>query len=155
MRKILSILLIFSAVVVRAQNHISVDEYRRAVVDYSHTLRIARSATLAAEEQAALSHTGLLPRLDAAGRFEVALRQHAGVKPFSLSVQPLVVQTIYAGGARRATYESDRVGADAALSDEFLRSMRWSMRPTMPIGIWLRRAIVCELPSSMSILFAL
>ena len=30
-----------------------------------------------------------------------------------------VVQTIYAGGARRATYESDRVGADAALSDEF------------------------------------
>lgn len=119
MRKILSILLIFSAVIVRAQNHISVDEYRRAVVDYSHTLRIARSATLAAEEQAALSHTGLLPRLDAAGRFEVALRQHAGVKPFSFSLQPLVVQTIYAGGARRATYESDRVGADAALSDEF------------------------------------
>lgn len=119
MRKLLVILLIFSALTLRAQNQISIEEYRLAVVDYSHTLRIARATTLAADEQAALSRTGLLPRLDAAGRFDVALRQHAGVKPFSFSVQPLVVQSIYAGGARRATYERDRVGADAALCDEF------------------------------------
>ena len=119
MRKLLVILLVFSALTLRAQNQISIEEYRLAVVDYSHTLRIARATTLAADEQAALSRTGLLPRLDAAGRFDVALRQHAGVKPFSFSVQPLVVQTIYAGGARRATYERDRVGADAALCDEF------------------------------------
>ena len=118
MRKLLVILLIFSALAVRAQTRISIEDYRRAVVNYSHTLRIARAATLAAEEQAALSHTGLLPRLDAAGRFDVALRQHIGVKPFAFSVQPLVVQTIYAGGARRTTYERDRVGADAALCDE-------------------------------------
>ena len=111
--------LIFSALTLHAQNRISIEEYRLAVVDYSHALRIARATTLAADEQAALSRTGLLPRLDAAGRFDVALRQHAGVKPFSFSVQPLVVQTIYAGGARRATYERDRVGADAALCDEF------------------------------------
>lgn len=119
MRKLLIISLIFSALTLRAQNQISIEEYRLAVVDYSHALRIARATTLAADEQAALSRTGLLPRLDAAGRFDVALRQHAGVKPFSFSVQPLVVQTIYAGGARRATYERDRVGADAALCDEF------------------------------------
>lgn len=119
MRKLLIISLIFSALTLRAQNRISIEEYRLAVVDYSHALRIARATTLAADEQAALSRTGLLPRLDAAGRFDVALRQHAGVKPFSFSVQPLVVQTIYAGGARRATYERDRVGADAALCDEF------------------------------------
>ena len=118
MRKLLIISLIFSAQTLRAQNHISIEEYRRAVVDYSHALRIARATTLAADEQAALSRTGLLPRLDAAGRFDVALRQHAGVKPYSFSVQPLVAQTIYAGGARRATYERDRVGADAALCDE-------------------------------------
>lgn len=119
MRKSLFILLILSSITTYAQNQVSIEEYRRAVVDYSHTLRIARSATLAAEQQAALSHTGLLPKLDAAGRFEVALRQHEGVKPFSFSLQPLVVQMIYAGGARRAAYESDRVGADAALCDEF------------------------------------
>ena len=119
MRKLLIISLILSALTLRAQNRISIEEYRLAVVDYSHALRIARATTLAADEQAALSRTGLLPRLDAAGRFDVALRQHAGVKPFSFSVQPLVVQTIYAGGARRATYERDRVGADAALCDEF------------------------------------
>lgn len=119
MRKLLIISLIFSALTLRAQNRISIEEYRLAVVDYSHALRIARATTLAADEQAALSRTGLLPRLDAAGRFDVALRQHAGVKPFSFSVQPLVVQTIYAGGARRDTYERDRVGADAALCDEF------------------------------------
>ena len=119
MRKLLIISLIFSVLTSRAQNQISIEEYRLAVVDYSHALRIAQATTLAADEQAALSRTGLLPRLDAAGRFDVALRQHAGVKPFSLSVQPLVVQTIYAGGARRATYERDRVGADAALCDEF------------------------------------
>ena len=119
MRKLLIISLIFSALTSRAQNQISIEEYRLAVVDYSQTLRIARATTLAADEQAALTRTGLLPRLDAAGRFDVALRQHAGVKPFSFSVQPLVVQTIYAGGARRATYERDRVGADAALCDEF------------------------------------
>ena len=119
MRKLLIISLIFSVLTLHAQNRISIEEYRLAVVDYSHALRIARATTLAADEQAALSRTGLLPRLDAAGRFDVALRQHAGVKPFSFSVQPLVVQTIYAGGARRATYERDRVGADAALCDEF------------------------------------
>ena len=119
MRKLLIISLIFSAMTLHAQNRISIEEYRLAVVDYSHALRIARATTLAADEQAALSRTGLLPRLDAAGRFDVALRQHAGVKPFSFSVQPLVVQTIYAGGARRDTYERDRVGADAALCDEF------------------------------------
>ncbi|MBR5845123.1 MAG: TolC family protein [Rikenellaceae bacterium] len=119
MRKLLIISLILSALTLRAQNRISIEEYRLAVVDYSHALRIARATTLAADEQAALSRTGLLPRLDAAGRFDVALRQHAGVKPFSFSVQPLVVQAIYAGGARRATYERDRVGADAALCDEF------------------------------------
>ena len=119
MRKLLIISLIFSALTLHAQNRISIEEYRLAVVDYSHALRIARATTLAADEQAALSRTGLLPRLDAAGRFDVALRQHAGVKPFSFSVQPLVVQSIYAGGARRATYERDRVGADAALCDEF------------------------------------
>ena len=119
MRKLLIISLIFSALTLHAQNRISIEEYRLAVVDYSHALRIARATTLAADEQAALSRTGLLPRLDAAGRFDVALRQYAGVKPFSFSVQPLVVQTIYAGGARRATYERDRVGADAALCDEF------------------------------------
>ena len=119
MRKLLIISLIFSALTLHAQNRISIEEYRLAVVDYSPALRIARATTLAADEQAALSRTGLLPRLDAAGRFDVALRQHAGVKPFSFSVQPLVVQTIYAGGARRATYERDRVGADAALCDEF------------------------------------
>lgn len=119
MRKSLFILLILSSITARAQNRVSIEEYRRAVVDYSHTLRIARSTTLAAEQQAALSHTGLLPKLDAAGRFEVALHQHEGVEPFSFSLQPLVVQTIYAGGARRAAYESDRVGADAALCDEF------------------------------------
>ena len=118
MRKLLIISLIFSAQTLRAQNHISIEEYRRAVVDYSHALRIARATTLAADEQAALSRTGLLPRLDAAGRFDVAVRQHKGVKPFSFSLQPLVVQMIYAGGARRATYERDRVGADAALCDE-------------------------------------
>ena len=119
MRKLLIILLILSALTSRAQNHISIEEYRRAVVDYSHALRIAQATTLAAEEQVALSRTGLLPHLDAAGRFDVALRQHEGVKPFSFSLQPLVVQMIYAGGARRATYERDRVGADAALCDEF------------------------------------
>lgn len=119
MRKLLIISLIFSVLTSRAQNQISIEEYRLAVVDYSQTLRIARATTLAADEQAALTRTGLLPRLDAAGRFDVALRQHAGVKPFSFSVQPLVVQTIYAGGSRRATYERDRVGADAALCDEF------------------------------------
>lgn len=119
MRKLLIISLILSALTLHAQNRISIEEYRLAVVDYSHALRIARATTLAADEQAALSRTGLLPRLDAAGRFDVALRQHTGVKPFSFSVQPLVVQVIYAGGARRATYERDRVGADAALCDEF------------------------------------
>ena len=119
MRKLLIISLILSTLTLHAQNRISIEEYRLAVVDYSHALRIARATTLAADEQAALSRTGLLPRFDAAGRFDVAVRQHKGVKPFSFSLQPLVVQIIYAGGARRATYERDRVGADAALCDEF------------------------------------
>lgn len=118
MRKILVILLIISGLEARAQHRISIADYRRAVVEYSHQLRIARTATLAADERAALSRTGMLPKLDASGRFEFAMRQTKGVEPFSFSLQPLVVQSIYAGGVRRATYESDRIAADAALCDQ-------------------------------------
>ena len=100
---------------IKEQRQLSPEEYRDAVLAYSHELRIARAATLSAEEQVRLSRTGMLPQLDASGRFNFDMRWQDGVEPFSFSLQPLVVQTIYAGGARRAAYESARVGADAAL----------------------------------------
>lgn len=102
-----------------AQNRLTVDEYRRAVIDYSHTLRIARAATLSAEQQSESSRTGLLPRLDASGRFAVDMRGYEGIEPFSFSLQPVVVQTVYAGGGVRAAYTRDRLGADAALCEEY------------------------------------
>lgn len=102
-----------------AQNRLTIGEYRRAVVDYSHTLRIARTATLSAEQQSELSRTGMLPHLDASGRFAVDMRGHEGIEPFSFSLQPTVVQTVYAGGGVRAAYRRDRLGADAALCEEF------------------------------------
>lgn len=118
MRKLLILSLIIGALTARAQDFIALEDYRRAVVDYSHELQIARATTLAADEQAALSRTGLLPQLDVGGRFEVSMRQYDGVQPFSFSLQPLVVQSIYAGGARRASYERDRVAADVAVCEE-------------------------------------
>lgn len=51
------------------QDTLSVQQYRNAVMQYSHALRIARAQTLSAEEQQRLSRTGLLPRLDASGIF--------------------------------------------------------------------------------------
>ena len=104
---------------IKEQRQLSPEEYRDAVLAYSHELRIARAATLSAEEQVRLSRTGMLPQLDASGRFNFDMRWQDGVEPFSFSLQPLVVQTIYAGGARRAAYESARVGADVALCEEF------------------------------------
>lgn len=118
MRKLLILSLIIGALTARAQDFIALEDYRRAVVDYSHELQIARATTLAADEQTALSRTGLLPQLDVGGRFEVSMRQYDGVQPFSFSLQPLVVQSIYAGGARRASYERDRVAADVAVCEE-------------------------------------
>ena len=101
------------------QDTLSVQQYRNAVIQYSHALRIARAQTLSAEEQQRLSRTGLLPRLDASGIFSADLRRHDGIKPFAFSLQPAIVQTIYAGGGARAAYRSDMLAADIALCEEY------------------------------------
>ncbi len=96
----------------------SVDDYRRAVVDYSWELKMARADREAAAELRGKAFTGYLPQLSAAGDFAWQFRHTAGVKPWTFALQPRVVQTLYGGGAVRATYREASLAADIAVCRE-------------------------------------
>lgn len=96
----------------------SLDDYRRAVTDYSWELKMAQADRRAAAELRDKAFTGYLPQLAAAGDFAWQFRHTSGVKPWTFALQPRVVQTLYGGGAVRAAYREASLTADIALCRE-------------------------------------
>ncbi len=113
-------LLFLSALLLAVQAHgqITAEAYRQQVLDYSHELEIARLQVVEASEQERRTRTNFLPELSAAGLFSVAMRQHDGVKPWSFSLEPAIIQTLYAGGGLRAERRRAALAYDTALEEE-------------------------------------
>lgn len=103
----------------RAQDSVSLDGYRQRVLAYSYTLKQAAETVKAAHETARGSYTGFLPQLSADGDFSVNFRNRYGsdgslLRPYSFSLQPAIVQTIYSGGSVRDSYRQAETGYDIA-----------------------------------------
>lgn len=120
MRNILTLFALCACLPASAQT--SLDDYRRAVTDYSWELKVAASKSDAAAETRGQVYTGYLPRLSLDGSFTATAHHYDGVERWNFSVLPQLVQTVYGGGAVRAAYRQAELGYDIALCDqEFTR----------------------------------
>ncbi len=100
----------------------SLDDYRHAVVAYSHTLKTAATDLATGQAEAAVARTGRLPKLSAAGHFTLDARHSDNTKRWRFALEPQLVQTIYGGGGVRAAIRSAELEVDALLCErEFTR----------------------------------
>ncbi len=100
---------------------LSMGDYRKAVTEYSHTLRIAREESRRAAQIHARIRRGLLPRLDLKGSFSASIHHFEGRKHWTFALEPQIVQTLFGGGVRVAS-ESSELEYEATLDEsEFSR----------------------------------
>ena len=134
-----------------AQIAVPLEEYRRQVLDYSHTLRQAGENTRAAFETMRGQHTGFLPQLSAEGDFSVNFRNRYAsdgesdklLRPYSFSLQPALCKTYIwaeASGVLTGRPKSDTTFRDFASSRPCWKSPIW---PNTIIGTWLRTKLCC------------
>ena len=115
-RYFLVVVLVCAALTARAQ--ITLDEYRTSVMEYSWLLKSRNSQSEEARENVARAKTGFLPSLAASGSFKVPFRHVEGVRHWDFSLQPQIVQTLYAGGSVRAAWQGAELDYDIALCNE-------------------------------------
>lgn len=108
----------FVATLLTAQAQITLDEYRSRVIEYSWELKSRNSQSEEARENIGRAKTGFLPSLAANGSFAMQFRHIKGVRRWDFSLQPQIIQTLYAGGAVRATWKGAKLDYDIALCNE-------------------------------------
>lgn len=101
-----------------ATAQIALEEYRGEVAAYSRQLKIAASGSAAASGELGRARTGYLPSLSLDGSFTKTFHRYEGIEPWTFSVLPQVVQTLYGGGSVRATVRQAELGYDIALCEE-------------------------------------
>lgn len=116
MRRIFLILAAGCWLPLSAQN--TLDDYRRAVAEYSWTLKTAASRSEEAVEILGMARTGYLPRLSLEGSFTGTVHHYEGLKQWTFGVLPQFVQVVYGGGAVKAAYRQAELGYDIALCDQ-------------------------------------
>lgn len=97
---------------------ITLDDYRADVASYSRQLKIAASGSEEAFEALGQARTGYLPRLSLDGSFTKTFHRYEGIEPWTFSVLPQLVQTLYGGGSVRAGVRQAELGYDIALCEE-------------------------------------
>ncbi len=90
-------------------------EYRGQVVGYSWALKGAENTVVQSGESLSYTRTLLLPKLSASGSYRYFLRHYDGQKPWSVALEPLIVQTIYGGGVVRAEVAKAQLTNQAAV----------------------------------------
>ena len=106
------------AVATAVQAQVSLEEYRQSVMEYSWLLKTRNSQSEEARENEGRAKTGFLPSLAANGSFSVPFRHVKGVRHWEFSLQPQIIQTLYAGGAVRAAWKGAKLDYDIALCNE-------------------------------------
>ena len=105
-------------VLVDAKAQLSLEEYRTSVMEYSWQLKIRNSQSEEARENVGRAKTGFLPSLVMSGSFGLQFRDVRGVRRWDFSLQPQIIQTLYAGGAVRAAVKMAELDYDIALCNE-------------------------------------
>lgn len=115
-RLILAVVALVAFVDAKAQ--LSLEEYRTSVMEYSWLLKMRNSQSEEARENVGRAKTGFLPSLSANGSFGLQFRDVKGVRRWDFSLQPQIIQTLYAGGAVRAAVKTAEMDYDIALCNE-------------------------------------
>ena len=115
-RLILAVMALVAFVDAKAQ--LSLEEYRTSVMEYSWLLKMRNSQSEEARENVGRAKTGFLPSLSANGSFGLQFRDVKGVRRWDFSLQPQIIQTLYAGGAVRAAVKTAEMDYDIALCNE-------------------------------------
>ncbi|MFR9620316.1 MAG: TolC family protein [Rikenellaceae bacterium] len=112
-RFLLSLVLLFTSASLWGQP-INLESYLAEVLAYSFDLQVAQSQVAESEYALAAVRTTRLPSLSASGSCAYFLRHVEGQKPWSMSVEPQLVQTIYGGGVLRANQDQAELGVEVA-----------------------------------------
>ncbi len=110
--------LLFIVLISESKSQISVREYRKAVIDNSRELGMARANSRQALEQQNIAYTALLPALSLSGNATFNLHQNSGVKPWGFSLQPQILAPLYHGGTLRGEHRAARMESEAASATE-------------------------------------
>ena len=108
-----------------SQERISLQMYRDAVLASSYDLKIEELSQMSVEERQSALKKGFLPTVSASGDFNLNFRDematiggvNSKLKPYSFSVQPQIVQTIYDGHGVRNNYKQSQVELEMAKSN--------------------------------------
>lgn len=113
------IFLIFVAAVatLKAQAQISIEEYRRVVIERSFELQDAESQSEKLLSESARQRTAFLPSVSVNGNFTTDFKRSDGADLWGFSVEPRIEQTIYAGGGVRAAYRQALTRYAGSLQD--------------------------------------
>lgn len=106
---------IFFVVDVAAQ--ISLDDYRREVLDYSQSLHIGQTNLDAAEAEVRRSAASMFPALGVDANFDVAFGDVGGERRWSWGIRPEIRQTLYGGGGERAGFKQAIAEYEVAVED--------------------------------------
>lgn len=113
----LFLLCIASTFFIAANAQISIEEYRRTVIERSLELMNSRAESEKLLSQSAKQRTAFLPSLTANGRFTTSFRRQGEADLWGFSLEPRIEQTIYAGGGVRAAYRQALTRYAGSLQD--------------------------------------
>ena len=105
-----------------AQEVISLEMYRDAVLADSYEVEIEVLAEMSLEEKKSALKKAYLPSLNASGDFSLNLRSKrvtvggvsSKLQPYSFSLQPQIIQTIYGGHSVQNNYKRVQIELDMA-----------------------------------------
>jgi outer membrane protein TolC len=133
--------LLLSTGALRAQQFLSLDDYRERVMAYSQQLKQARENVLASTAKRKADHTGFLPRIDLAGNGSIDLTNldlwdaPAGTyHPYTYFGGGVLSQPIYTGGSLQAQYQSDKL--QEAISRENVELTLDNIRLQAEVAYW-------------------
>lgn len=106
--------------VATAQTSLTLDEFRKNVIEYNKNLQISKEGFKAAEQKVAMVKTGFLPSLSATANanYQVGNTMSFGsmmLKDYNYSANLTLEQKVYAGGAVSAQVAQARIEQNIAL----------------------------------------
>lgn len=117
MKAIIFLISLAAVATLKAQAQISIEEYRRVVIERSLELQDAEAQSEKLLSESARQRTAFLPSVSANGSFTTDFKRSDGADLWGFSVEPRIEQTIYAGGGVRAAYRQALTRYAGSLQD--------------------------------------
>lgn len=132
LRLLITIMLATTAL--SANGQVSLDDYRREVVDYSHSVATSEAATDGAEADMRIARKGYLPSLDMSRDATYAFRDRGAVRQLDWVMRADISQPIFYGGGVRASAKRAEEWYRSSQSDE--ESVMLSVVYSAEVAYW-------------------